>query len=195
MLLDKRNRNAMVADSIRELKIEKNNFWQFLICIIIGCILGVILAFSSNTVELSGILFSTILDVDIALFAVILGSYAIFQALMRDDILRHLLSIESNILRDSNKTFLNLSVLYIVDAFISFCAKMVSVSIPYDWHVATFLASNILYLIIIVPYIVFFLLLILENINFVINLYRMFNVYTIYRALDILKEDDERQPK
>lgn len=193
-LVDKRNRSKIIKESVQELKVVRNTVWQFLICLLVASFLGVAFTYHANTVEVSRTLFSVVLEADIAFFAVILGSYAIFQALMRDEILKHLLSIESTILIDSNKSFLNLSILYIVDIFLSFVAKMFAESVSMEWCIGSVFVSNILYCTFVILYLLFFLLLLLENINFTINLYRMFNVYTVYRSLDMLDEEEKKQP-
>jgi hypothetical protein len=190
-LIDKRKRNTIIKEAIEEIKIVRNTIAQTICCILIASILSVLLVYNNSVVEVSRTLFSTVLDMDVAFFAVILGSYAVFQALMNDDILKHLLSVESNILKESNKTFLNLSILYIVDAFISFIAKMLSEIFTNDAYIYSAVVSNIIYTVFLIPYITFFLMLVLENINFVINLYRMFNVYTLYRSLDMLEDENE----
>ena len=109
---------------------------------------------------------------------------------MRDEIIRELIRTENNILKDSNRTFLNLSILYIGDIFITVLINLLANMCPTNFLIYSVAVSNGVFVVLAFVYCIFNFLLMLENINFVINLYRMFNVYNIYRALDI--SDDEK---
>lgn len=184
-LKDTRNKKKILTESIKELQIS---IWKVILCIILSAFLSVYIAFFSDTVTATRSVINVFQDIELALFAAILGAYAIFQALMRDEIIKELIKTENNILKDSNRTFVNLSVLYIIDIFITLIIAIVVNAFPNEFCVYNALVSNILYAVFAFIYGVFNFFLVLENINFVINLYRMFNVYNIYRALDAIDE-------
>lgn len=187
-LKDTRNKKDILADSLKELQIS---VWKVLLCIVLSGFLSVYIAFFSNTVEVTRNIITVFQDIALALFAAILGAYAIFQALMRDEIIKELIQTQNNILKDSNRTFVNLSIMYIIDIFISLIISIVANACPASFCICNILISNILYAVLASLYGIFNFLLILENINFVINLYRMFNVYNIYRVLDVMNEQND----
>ena len=188
-LNDKRTRYEILSQCIKELQIKRNTIWQFIICPILSLIIGVCVAFKSNALEISQNIMSMFLDVSLALFAVILGAYAVFQALMRDEIIKELIKSKDNILRISNRTFLNLSLLHIINIFITVFVSILVMICDDEFYIYSILFSNIAYAVLLTAYCTFNFLIILENINFVINLYRMFNVYNIYRALDVVDKE------
>lgn len=183
-LNDKRNKNQILSECVKELKINKNSVWQLLLSVIISFILSVYIAFYANTVAVTRSIISIFLDVELAFFAVILGAYAIFQALMRDEIIKELIKTENNILKESNSTFLNLSLLYVLDIFVTVIISIVVNICTEEVYIYSIFVSNILFTMAFFMYCTLNFLLLLENINFIINLYRMFNVYNIYRALE-----------
>lgn len=190
-LNDKRSKKEILSECLLEIKWSKSSAWQFIISLIGAFAVSICATFFFNTVEATEIITSTFLDVQLAFFAVIFGAYAIFQALMRDEIIKELIRTENNILKDSNRTFLNLSILYIGDIFITILISLIANMCPKDFFIYNIDLSNGVYVILAFIYCAFNFLLILENVNFVINLYRMFNVYNIYRALDVC--DDEKK--
>lgn len=189
-LNDKRNKKEILTECISELELNKNSACQFIVCIIIALALSIYIAFYADTVRVTGIVVSVLLDVQLAFFAVIFGAYAIFQALMRDEIIRELIKTDNNILKDSNRTFLNLSILYILDVFITVVINIVVNMCSEEFYIYDILLSDILFAVPFFVYCAMNFILMMENINFVINFYRMFNVYNIYRALDVM--DDEK---
>lgn len=188
-LNDKRDRNKIILDSIQELKPSKSSWYQIPICIMIACIISKFTSWSSNTVEISSALADIMLDVSLALLAIVLGSYSIFQALMRDEIIKELIKDKGNILKYSNRTFVNISIIYVIDIFVTIILKIACSILEPDVYIVSVFFSNILYFFFLVGYVSLNLLLVLEMINFVINLYRMFNVYNIYRALDSIDKE------
>lgn len=188
-LNDKRTKKEILSECLKEIEWNKNSLWQYVIAAVAAFVVSCCATFFSNTVEMTKTISATFLDVQLAFFAVVFGAYAIFQALMRDEIIRELIRTENNILKDSNRTFLNLSILYIGDIFITVLISLLANMCPTNFFIYSVAVSNGVFVVLAFVYCIFNFLLMLENINFVINLYRMFNVYNIYRALDI--SDDE----
>ena len=190
-LKDDRSKKEILSECLSEIKVSKSSRWQFILGTFAAAIISIYTTFFSNTVEVTRIITATFLDVQLAFFAVVFGAYAIFQALMRDEIIRELIRTENNILKDSNRTFLNLSILYIGDIFITVFINLIANICPEEAFIYSIGLSNTVYIIFSFAYCMLNFLLILENINFAINLYRMFNVYNIYRALDVLNDEKE----
>ena len=62
-LTDKRNIDTILIESIKEIRLCKKSFWQYLIAAILGLIIAIIVSFFYGTVnvmmEVSGVLFDT----------------------------------------------------------------------------------------------------------------------------------------
>lgn len=191
-LNDKRNKKEILSECLGELKLSRNSIWQFVTGASVALMLSVYVTFFTNTVVAARVVFSILLDVQLAFFAVIFGAYAIFQALMRDEIIKELIKTDNNILKDSNRTYLNLSVLYIFDIFITVISNIIVNICKEEFYVYSVGFSNVLFFVLFFIYCALNFVLMLENINFVINLYRMFNVYNVYRALDTMSDIEEK---
>ena len=188
-LNDKRTKDEIVKNAISELKFSKNTLIQNIGCIVVSCMLSFFAAFRSNTVIVSKNSFEMFLTIDLAFIAMILGSYAVFQALMRDEIILQLIKDKNNILKKSNRTFVNLSIIYIVIILVTAILIIITNMICEDMILFNCIFSDICCFVMLSIYYSFNSILIFENINFVINLYRMFNVYNSYRALEMLEKD------
>lgn len=175
--------------SLSEIKFNKKSFTQYLISILIGIGLSYIIVYKSNTVEVMKEVIELINDVSLAFVAIIFGTYAIFQALMTDSVIWTLLNSENNLLNISNKSFLHLIILYLFEIILNIVLLVILKCIPFDFCIfRSIMASSILAIILTSVYLSYCFLLFYEIKNFAVNLYQMFNVYNIYRALDIIKD-------
>lgn len=191
-LIDKREVNAIIKESIKEISLCKKNIWQYIVAITLGVIIAYIVSFSFGTVstviEITELLFET----SIGIVGIILGAYSIFQALMKKELIWILVQSDENILKQSNKTFLNISILYVIDAVISLTIRIILRAIGSEFVIfKNMLLNNIFSAALIFIYIVYNLLLLLEMIVFCINLYRMFCVYNTVSAVEAAKETEE----
>ncbi len=146
-LNDKRSKQQILVECLSELRVSKGSVWQLMVSIIVALAMSVYTAFFAETVKSTGIIVDTFLDVQLAFFAVIFGAYAIFQALMRDEIIKELIKTNNNILRDSNRTFLNLSMIYIFDIFLTVIVKIVVGICVEDFYIYNILLSNIIFVV------------------------------------------------
>lgn len=187
-LNDKRKKSEIVIQSVKELKLVKNSIWQYLISIIISIIISSFVAFGTNTVNISKEILEILLQTELAFAAMILGSYAVFQALLQGKILVELIKTKNNILKESNQTFLNLMILYIIGIVISIVTSIFMKIMNDNFYIVSIEFSNVLAFMLISLYLFFNFMLFLENINFVINLYRMINVHNIYKTFEELEK-------
>lgn len=99
-LIDKRGTGEILLNSITELKLSKKSVWQYVISLVLGGILAYAVGFSDRTIEISveilGILFNT----SVAICGMILGAYAVFQALLQNELILILLKSKNNILKE-----------------------------------------------------------------------------------------------
>lgn len=191
-LIDKRNIDKIIIESITELQLNRKSIWQYVVSFIIGSIVAYMVAFNYGTVqvmtEVSGLLFNT----SIVIIGVILAAYSIFQTLMQKELILTLIQSENNLLEISNKSFLNLIILHVMNAVTSLTLKIILSAIGKEFLVFDkMIINNILSAILILVYMFFNLLLLLELIVFATNLYRMFCVYNSINALSIIQNDEE----
>ena len=131
------------------------------------------------------------MEIVVAFIAVVFGAYALFQAMISDDFLIVLSKVRGQI-KKSNKSFLNLAILYLYAIIINFCLL-----IGNNWLGKDFLlfpsvfVDNCICFISLSLYFIYNILPILEVKNFAINLYRMFNLYNAYKIADILSKERE----
>lgn len=194
-LIDERNTNQIIRESIQEIKLCKLSVWQYLSSIIISIVVSLMISFSTKTVSLFLDYVDSINEVILVLLGVVFGAYSIFQALLGKSVLKYLIEDENNILKQSNRTFLNLTILYICGIVGNIVLKICLKIIPSGFLLirGSLLTSNIIALILITSYSTFMLLIILETITFAINLYKMFCTYNTANILELIDEDEDEE--
>lgn len=194
-LIDERNTNQIIRESIQEIKLCKLSVWQYLSSIIISIVVSLMISFSTKTVSLFLDYVDSINEVILVLLGVVFGAYSIFQALLGKSVLKYLIEDENNILKQSNRTFLNLTILYICGIVGNIVLKNCLKIIPSGFLLirGSLLTSNIIALILITSYSTFMLLIILETITFAINLYKMFCTYNTANILELIDEDEDEE--
>lgn len=193
-LIDRRKVDAIIKESIKEISLCKKSIWQYMIAVTLGAIIAYIVSFSFGTV-------STVIEITILLFetsigivGIVLGAYSIFQALMKKELIWILVKADENLLKQSNKTFLNITILYVINAFVSLTTWIILRAIGREFVIfKNLLLNNIFSAVFIFIYIVFNLLLLLEIIVFCINLYRMFCAYNTISAVEAAKVMEEHE--
>ena len=178
-------------EALSEIKMTKNNWVLYIIVVVLSMLCAYILSFRINTQEKFSFIVEKFMEIDVAFIAVVFGAYALFQAMISDDFLIVLSKVRGQI-KKSNKSFLNLAILYLYAIIITYCLL-----IGNNWLGKDFLlfpsvfVDNCICFIFLSIYFIYNILLILEVKNFAINLYRMFNVYNAYKIVDILSKERE----
>lgn len=189
-LIDDRIKIKIIKDAFNEIKLTKKSIVQYCISIISGIVIGFAISFFSNTVDLMRNTVQDANNILLTLIAMIFGSYSIFQALMSRDLVALLIRTSGDLLKESNKTFVQLIILYVIGIISNFILIIFLRILPDDYLLLeNIIACNIIAGIGIMIYIFYHMLLFLEVINFAINLYRMFCVYNTLKALDVLEDD------
>ncbi|HCT92992.1 MAG TPA: hypothetical protein DF613_16660 [Lachnospiraceae bacterium] len=193
-LADRRSKSDILKDSCLEIKYTSKSKWQYLTSIVVGIALGFMIGYSENTVVLMREVSGNANTILLTFIAMVFGSYSVFQALLSKEIIELLISSKGNILKESNRTFLNLTILYTVGIVLNFVLIAVLKVMPDEFVIwnKNLAFCNMLAWIGITVYLSFHLLLFLEVINFAINLYRMFCVYNAVKALGSLNDVDDR---
>lgn len=194
-LIDERNTNQIIRESIQEIKLCKLSVWQYLSSIIISIVVSLMISFSTKTVSLFLDYVDSINEVILVLLGVVFGAYSIFQALLGKSVLKYLIEDENNILKQSNRTFINLIILYVYGIVGNILIKSCLKVIPSGFLLIkdNNFVSNLIALILIGIYSTVMLLLIFETITFAVNLYKMFCMYNTITALEIIDEEDEEE--
>ena len=195
-LTERVNSKDLLREVCDEIKLSKKSKFQYIFSSITGVSLSAILVFSNNTVTALNDTANIFNGVAIAFVAMILSSYSIFQALLTDDFIMILIETDNNLLKISNKSFLNLIMLYLIDIISSIVIIIVTKVMPNDWCVSSnLIISNIIAMFLISCYTIYNFLIIIEIKNFAINLYNMFNAYNIVRVLTIIENDSTEDDK
>lgn len=193
-LTDKRSKEEILKEASAEIKLTSKSKKQYFICIGSSVVLSLAVSFSTETVEIMRGIVDSANGILLAFIAMIFGSYSIFQALMSKDLVVLLINTENNLLKVSNKTFLNLTILYTVGIFVNFILQIILQVLPDDFLlIQNTLVCNALAFLCVVIYLSIHLLLISEVINFAINLYRMFSVYNTLNALETINEESSEE--
>ena len=194
-LIDERNTNQIIRESIQEIKLCKLSVWQYLSSIIISIVVSLMISFSTKTVALFLDYVDSINEVILVLLGVVFGAYSIFQALLGKSVLKCLIEDKNNILKQSNRTFLNLTILYICGIVGNIVLKICLKIIPSDYLLirGRLMTSNLIALNLITSYSTIILLIILETITFAINLYKMFCTYNTTNILELIDEDEDEE--
>lgn len=123
-------------NAFTEIKMTNNNKVLYIIVIVLSMLAGYILAFRVNTQEKFVFVVDKIMEIDIAFIAIIFGAYALFQAMISDDFLLVLSKVNGKI-KGSNKSFLNLLLLYLYAILLN-----LFLTIGIDWLNKDFLLSS-----------------------------------------------------
>lgn len=178
-----------------EISLNKKSAWQYIISLIVAIFLAIIIGKNKNTVEISEEVLFTLGNVMLALLAMIVGAYALLQALLSDELLWQLISSEDNMLMKMNEFFKNLSILYLIDVIISYSVAIVVMCLPNDFGIFDSVKiNNVIAISLLFLYFMFTMLLLLEIKNFVMNLYTTFYAYSMLRIVEVYKHkmsDDE----
>ena len=196
-LLDKRDTKQILKQSIEEIRLTSTSIWQYIISIILSILVSLLISFSFETVELMSDFVQTINDILLVLLGTVFGSYSIFQALLGKAIVVHLILDKNNILKTSNKTFINLIIIYVFGIVANLVLLLILKRIPVDFLLFpdSIFWSNIIAFIMITMYSILMLVIIFETIVFAINLYRMFCTYNTVTALESLDDLDNLEEK
>lgn len=195
-IAENRDIKQLVKASILEIRLNRKSFIQYLFSVAIATLLSFIIVYKSNTVQMMGAAVEIINSGALAFVAIIFGTYSIFQALMTDAVVWALLNSENNLLNVSNKSFLHLILLYLFEIVTNFILLITLKCLPDEYCLFESLTvTNAVAFIVIIFYFGFCFLLFYEMKNFAVNLYQMFNVYNIYRAIELIGDQEEDELK
>lgn len=190
-LLEENSTKGAFREAIKELKYQKSSRGQFCISFVLSFLLGVMIAINKDTNTIIVSVAEIFNGIDIAFIAMIIGAYSIFQALLSDEFVLALIKTENNLLKVSNKTFLNLILLYLSAIILNSIILILGLLVDEDWVLFRNMYLNvILAAIACIIYLMYNFLLIFEIKNFGKNLYKMFNASNSSRIVDLLDKKE-----
>lgn len=189
---DGKNKN-LIRGIVEEIKFSKKNLWQFLLAGILAIFEALFIGVNEKTVSIFGEVVQDINNISIAFIAMIIGAYSIFQALLSKSVIIQLLKSKNNILRESNKSFLNLSIIYTLSIVVGTFIAIIMRVIPEEFLIMNNTElSNVVAVIGLLIYFAYYNIIFLEVIKFVINLFRMFCVYNAVSGMDAINEESDK---
>lgn len=199
-LLKQQSSKKLISNSLEIFKPTKKNIKRQLGLYAVAVFVSVFVGLSYNTKTIMVDTVQTVLDIILALFGIIFTGYALFQALINDELLIRLINNVSkdahgedrSKLQETNEEFVHCMMLNILIILLSFLLKVVINSIPDDFLMfekliynnicATMLISIYAYIVISVMW---------EVKSFIFNLFNLFNAYAGTRVLEIINSEDE----
>ena len=186
------NKN-LIRGVVEEIKFSKTNAWQFLLAGMLAIFEASFIGVYQKTVSIFRETVQDMNNISIAFIAMIIGSYSIFQALLSKSVIIQLLKSKNNILRESNRSFLNLSIIYTLSIVIGLFIGIVMRVIPDEFLIMNnVVLSNLIAVVVLFVYFAYYNIIFLEVIKFVINLFRMFCVYNSVSGIDAIDEETDR---
>lgn len=180
---------SLMKNALKELKYRQSGVYHYIISIILALFLGVAIGYSDKTVSVTKYMVELFNGVILSFVAIVVGAYAIFQALLSDDFFDVLLETDNNMLKVSNKSFRNLIIIYLSDILLNVIILIILQLIPETWCILNNLKlANCSASILLVIYIFVNILIMLEFKNFTMNLYKTFNAYNASRGIKRMKE-------
>lgn len=190
-LIEENSSKRTVQDALRELKYQKSSKGQYILSTILSLGFGILIGINQDTITIVKSVAEIFNGIDIAFIAIIVGAYSIFQALLTDEFILALVKTENNLLKISNKSFINLIILYLAAIIINSIILISGLIIKAEWILFDSMFLNVLTASIICSiYLAYNFLVILEIKNFGINLYKMFNASNSSRIVNLLDKEE-----
>ncbi len=197
-LLKKQTSGKLILEALEVFKISKKNWKQQLCLYSISLSVSLVVGISQSTVGVVVDSAQLILDVILALFGIVFTGYALFQALINNELLIRLLcdtnkdekEEEKSKLQETNETFVKCMLLNILAIMVSLLIRIIISCVPDDFLVFKELVyNNITAAFLISIYFYFIITIIWEVKSFVFNIFQLFNAYAGTRVLKIFENN------
>ena len=160
-----------MAFSTIKWKRGKGLVWK--LSIVIGLVLSLRISFLEETVTLFLEYNDTIVTILLALLAIQVGAYALFQALLSEEIII-LMHKKDNLLEKANEEFIGTILLYFYAVVISVFTGLMVLPFPEDFCLfSSLVATNFCALTLLFVFFSFNMRVIMESRNFFVNLYNL----------------------
>ena len=190
-LLQNVDSKILEREAFEEIKITKKNIYLYIIILVLSIALSYLLLIDIDTKSKFTVIVEKILELEVAFIAIVFGAYALFQAIVSGEFLEIMSKTKNNMLKISNKSFLNLILLYLYAIIMNVFLWLILNVFKGDVRLfKSILCNDMLYLFGLVIYFGYSIIILCELKNFGINLYKMFNYYNAYIILISEEEND-----
>lgn len=167
--------------------------WQWIMSILIGVVLSIPIGLSIETVSIAAESVDIINNLFVAFIAMEVGAYALFQALLSDQLIWELYN-KGNLLDESNSSFLGVILLFWAGIMINLVLICLFKVMPEDFLLfKNLLYDNILAIVLLLVYYTMCVRILFEVRNFAINLYKVFVSYNKMVILKRLEANKQEQ--
>lgn len=197
-LLKGQTSGKLILEALNIFEISKKNWKQQLCLYIISLVVALVVGVSKSTVSVVVDSTQLILDIILALFGIVFTGYALFQALINNELLIRLLcdtskdakNEEKSKLQETNETFVKCMLLNVVAIIVSLLLRITISCVPDDFLVfKELLYNNITAAFLISIYYYFVITIIWEVKSFVFNIFQLFNAYAGTRVLKMFENN------
>lgn len=175
---------------------KKRVVLENIVCIIPAVMMGT--SIDTYTLFLSGC--ENINGVIVAIFGIVFTGYALFQALINNELLIRMINensgkkIDKNKLQETNETFTELMLLCVISIMINIFLGLSISSIPSDFMVFDEKKYNdILAVLLLQIYLVFHANIFLELKSFIFNTFQLFNLHAGTKIIEIVENDGKKK--
>ena len=163
--------------------------WQWGISAILSLFLSIPIRMSAETVAIAGETFGIINDIFIAFIAMEVGAYALFQALLSEQLIWELYR-NGNLLDEANTSFLGVILLFWAAIMLNIILIILFKVIPEDFLLFKDMKTNVCIAVVLLWfYFLVSLRVLFEVRNFAINLYKVFVLYNKIVILEKQKRE------
>ena len=197
-LLKGQTSGKLILEALNIFKISKKNWKQQLCLYIISLVVALVVGVSKSTVSVVVDSTQLILGIILALFGIVFTGYALFQALINNELLIRLLcdtskdakNEEKSKLQETNETFVKCMLLNVVAIIVSLLLRITISCVPDDFLVfKELMYNNITAAFLISIYFYFVITIVWEVKSFVFNIFQLFNAYAGTRVLKMFENN------
>lgn len=177
-------------------KYKKRFIFANIVCIIPTVMMGI--SVDTYTLFLSGC--EKINNTVIAIFGIVFTGYALFQALINNELLIRMVNDDSNNesgknkLQETNETFTELMMLCVISIMVNIFLGLIIASLPSDFTIFDKKECNdIIAIVLLQIYFVFHANILLELKSFIFNTFQLFNLYAGTKIIEIIEESQKRE--
>lgn len=179
-----------VRIALKEIAFEGSSKWQWIVSGFIALGLSLIICYNVETVTILKTVVGTLNNILISMLAMIFTGYALFQALLTDEMVCEMKKYGS-LLEDVNESFLGLFLLYLASIIINFILISILEAIPNDFGMTNdYLKDSTICFIFVFLYGTYIFRILIELRNFAVNIYKIF---IAHNQLSILKEAEKQE--
>lgn len=177
----------------KTIKPTKDTWKAWGIAAIIAIVLSFALGISFKTVTVFNNSVEIINNILLAFVAMVMGAYALFQALLSDELIGLMSEAESdvdeNVLNELNSSFLGTVLLYWIFIILNCILLIIMGIIPEEYMICdNIYICNCIAIVLMFLYYVFVFRSIFEFKNFTFNIYNLFRAYNLVGLLRILRK-------